>query len=177
MKKILTFSGIITFLLLICGFVQAITLKVSPAEINIKASPGFLIEKEMVVSNPGDNAAIFEVYTDSFSEWIKIKPASFNLESGASKRVNIAVKNREEGLFSTNISVLARPLGEKQFKTNSGVKIPLTVSVSHQGADVFLASLFNMLEKKISVWYLFLALAAVSIFWLALFLRRRKRQN
>lgn len=140
MKKILLILIIVSFLA--ANSVQAVAVKVNPSEIKIETSAN-LTEKEIIIENPGNNVALFEVYLDNFSDWVKVKPESFILESGKSQKVTLEIKNKETGVFFTTISVIAKPLAEREFKANAGVKIPLEVRVSEKKAELWLASILG----------------------------------
>lgn len=120
----------------------AAALKVRPAELNIEIPYGNLAREELMIENPGNNVALFEVYPDNFSDWIKVKPESFTLEQGEKQKVILEVENKEAGVFSTMISVVAKPLSGRKFQANSGIKIPLQVRISEAKTNVFLASLY-----------------------------------
>jgi len=150
---------------LIANPVQAAAIKIQPSEIKIEAEAGVLVEKEIIVENPDNNIALYEVYVDNFSNWIKIKPESFTLESGGSQKVVLKIQNQETGIFSTMLSAVARPLSARQFKANSGVKVPLEIKI------------FNPDAGKIStnslIWILYIIFSCFSL--LVLFLRKNKK--
>ena len=175
MRKILLILIIVSFL--IAGFAEAVALKVRPSEIKIETNLGILAKEEMIIENPGGNVALFEVYLDDFSDWIKIKPESFILESGESQKVILEIKNEERGIFSTMISVVARPLSERKFKANSGVKIPLEVRSTEREKIPFLAAisqnLIDFLKSKISIYIL----GIILVFTLAVIWIQRKKKK
>lgn len=174
MRKILPI--LIIIFLLVANFVEAVAVKVSPSEIKIEANAGVLTEEEIIIENPGNNVALFEVYLDNFSDWIKTQPESFILESGKSQKVILEVKSEEIGVFLTMISVVAKPLSERKFKANSGVKIPLEIRVAQREKVNFLASVsqsfIDFFKSKNSIYFfsivLILALAGI---WM----KRKKR--
>lgn len=139
MKRILL---ILIVSLFAANFTWAAALKVQPAEIEIEVVRGVLAEEELMIENPGDNVALFEVYPDNFSDWIKVRPESFTLEQGEKQKVVLEIKNQEAGVFSTMISVVAKPLSGRKFQANSGIKIPLEVRISKAKTSMFLASLY-----------------------------------
>ncbi len=150
------------------GFAKAVALKVSPAELKIQTNSGLASAKEIMVTNPDNNVAFLSVYPDEFSDLIKIKPESFILESEQSQKVVISAKSQQTGVFSTYISVVAKPLGEQKFKANSGIKIPIEIRVSNNtNGSVFLASLAGFLGKDIPIWLLILVLGAIALCFLA----------
>lgn len=129
------------------NFAQAIAIKVSPPEIEIEISPKVVAQQEIIVENPSFQVALYEVYVDEFSDWIIIKPESFILESKDSQIVILEIKNKERGIFSTTISVVAKPLSERKFKANSGVKIPLEIRISEEKSEFWLASISRNFER------------------------------
>ncbi len=139
MKRILL---ILIVSLFAANFAWAAALKVRPASIKVEIPYGVLAKTELMIENPGNNVALFEVYPDNFSDWIRIKPESFTLEQGEKQRVILEIKNQEAGVFSTMISVVAKPLSSRKFQANSGIKIPLQVRISKAKTSVFLASLY-----------------------------------
>lgn len=146
MKKILLILVLTSFF--VTGVVQAIAVKVRPSEIKIEVDSGVLTKQKIVVENPDNNVAFFEVYPDNFSSWIKMKPESFILESGESQQVFLEIKNKETGVFLTMISVVAKPLSERRFKANSGVKIPLEIRIGEKERPDFLADIFQNLKAS-----------------------------
>lgn len=141
LKKSILFL-LITSALMTGGFVKAISLKVSPAEISITAVKGGLSQAQLTVENPANDVAIYEVYADDFSDWFIISPASFVLESKAKKEVVLQFKPSEDGLFSTDISVVAKPMANSKIATNSGVKIPFQANVTiDPSAKLFIAKM------------------------------------
>lgn len=150
---------------LIANSVQAIAIKIQPSEIKIEAEAGVLGEKEIIVENPDNNIALYEVYVDNFSDWIKIKPESFTLESGESQKVILQIKNKEAGIFSTMLSVVAKPLSERKFKADSGVKIPLKIKISKSDT--------NKISTNFLIWILYIFF---SCFLLSILFLRKKRK-
>ena len=120
----------IGFALMAGSFVNAVSLKVSPAEIRLTAVKGEPSQTQLTVENPANDVAIYEVYADDFSDYIIISPSSFILESQAKKEVVVQFESNEQGVFSTDISVVAKPMTNSRITTNSGVKIPLQINVS-----------------------------------------------
>lgn len=150
--------------LLAANSVQAIAVKIQPSEIEIETKPDILIQEEIIIENPDNNVALYEVYVDNFSDWIKIKPESFTLESGGLQKIILKIKNKETGIFSTMISVVARPLSERKFKAGSGVKIPLKIKISKSGVNRISNSL---------IWILYIIFSCSLL--LVLFLRKKKK--
>lgn len=142
MRKLLLILLILAICFFSIDFALAVAVKVRPAQMQMEARPGILAKKEITVENPGNNVALFEVYADDFSERIKLRPESFTLQPGEQQKVVLEVKSQETGIFSTMVSVLAKPLSGRKFRANSGVKIPLQVRISEKKTNMFLASLY-----------------------------------
>lgn len=152
------------FFLTAGGFASAAAIKVTPAEIKLDVNSGKIIKKEITVENPDLNVELYEVYADNFSDWIKIKPASFTLESEASKKVTLEIKNNQEGIYTTNISVVAKPLSGKDFKAASGVKIPVEIKVSKRQNSMLFASIQEIFKEGLIYILPGLILLIISIF-------------
>ena len=142
-KNILILAAIFLFT---ASSVIAVSIKVSPSEVKIETNAS-LTKKEIIIENPGNSVALFEVYLDNFFDWVKIKPESFILEGGKSQKVILEIKNKETGIFSTTISVVAKPLSEREFKANAGVKIPLEIRISEEKAGFWSASLLENFKR------------------------------
>ena len=173
MKKFLLILIIFSFLTPCLS--QAAAVKIRPSEIKIDVNAGVLAKEEIIIENPGVDVSLFEVYLDNFSEWIKIKPESFVLESGESQKVILEIKNNETGIFSAMISVVAKPLSERKFRANAGVKIPLEVRIT-QGKKLNLSaaifqSMREFLSFKNSIFILGIVLISILI---GIFIGRKK---
>ena len=134
MKKILVF---ILVFVLFPVLSQAAGIQVSPSKMDFTVEiGGEPVSKELVVVNPTADVQVFEVYPDEFSEIIKANPASFTLEAGARKIVIVKVDPVEiEGssrILRTNFSILGKPLVETRLQTNTGVKIPTSVTINNE---------------------------------------------
>ncbi len=172
-RKILLILIIISFLA--ANSVQAVAVKVKPSEIKIEANAGVLIEHEIIIENPGENVALFEVYLDNFSDWIKAKPESFVLESGEMQKVILEIKNEEIGVFSTMISVVAKSLSERKFKANSGVKIPLEIRVIQREESNFLAAVSQNIKRFLDSRSLIFVFSIILVLVLAIICIKRRK--
>lgn len=107
-------------------------IAVSPAKIELEAVANGKALAKLTVTNPTADVQLFEVYPDDFSNMFKANPASFTLEAGGKKLVAITFEdsNKNPKKLQTNISVVAKPLVESRFQANSGVKIPITVTLN-----------------------------------------------
>lgn len=174
MRKIILILIIISFFA--ASYVEAVSIKVSPSEIKIKTA-GNSVKKEITIENPGNNVALFEIYVDNFSDWIKISPESFVLNGNKSQKVVLEAKNEETGIFLTMVSVVAKPLSDKEFKAAAGVKIPLEITFSEKGEGVFVASIldsFSGLYKNQK--YLIFAFLIIFITFIFFVIKRKKEK-
>ena len=120
----------ITFSLLLGQSAQAVGVGVKPKEINLPVKVGRETVTEFLVINVAQEPAIYQIYPDALEDEIKIEPTDFQLESGGNQLVKAKIIIKTPGRFSTNISVVARPLGVGGLATASGVKIPVTITAS-----------------------------------------------
>lgn len=121
---------IIVFSLLLGQIVQAVGVGVRPKEINLEVKTGQEVITEFLVVNVAEVPAIYQVYPDGLENQIQIDPTDFRLETGANQIVTLKIKIKTPGLFSTNISVIARPLAISSFAAASGVKLSITIKAS-----------------------------------------------
>ena len=127
MKKLL----FIITLLLIPSTVVAAGLEVTPAKLELRASPKESATKSITISNPTADVLLFDVFPDDFADIISVSPKSFTLESGAKQTVKVLIAPpRSNRIITTNLSILAKPLSDSKFQTNAGVKIPISVTVA-----------------------------------------------
>lgn len=154
--------------------IKAIGLKVFPAEIKLEVGLGEAVKQEINIENPAPEVALYEVYSDEFGDWLEIAPQSFVLEQGQSKKAIVKLIAREKGIFSTNISVVAKPLSQQRFLANSGIKISFELKVSEKKGMAFLAFLQGFLEKKIPLTYLFYLIGVSILVGVFIFFFRKK---
>lgn len=123
------------------AYVHALGLSVTPAEMSISQTQNDTTAT-MTVKNVSNDVALFEVYPDEFDQSISVSPASFTLQSGEVRTVTVHVHFDQSGIYTTNISVTARPLAETALAAAGGIKMPLTVSVNGTSLGT-LASVFG----------------------------------
>ncbi len=121
---------VIAISLLLGQGVQAVGVGVKPKAINLSVPVGRETTTEFLVINVAAEPAIYQVYPDALVDEVKISPTDFQLDPGASKIIKATVKIKSPGLFGTNISVVARPLGAGGLAAASGVKLPLSITAS-----------------------------------------------
>ena len=121
---------IVVFSLGLGDSVQAVGVGVKPKEINLTVKTNKETMTEMLVMNVSAEPAIYQIYPDALVKEIKIEPTDFRLEPEGSQMVKVKVTLKSPGRFNTNISVIARPLGNSGFAAASGVKIPITIDSS-----------------------------------------------
>lgn len=107
---------------------MAAGIQVSPAELNVSGPAGKIVKQDLVVANPTTDVQLFEVSADDFEKNIQPRPASFTLEAGSRKTVVLEITPLADQKITTNISVVGRPLAGASLQTNTGVKIPITIS-------------------------------------------------
>ena len=130
MKKIfLSLFIIIIFLLPFLG-VDAASISVKPKEVNIDAKFGKIAEEKILITNVGDEPALYKVYPDLYEKNAVISPADFQLEAGGSREVTVKVKMWRNGKYDFNLSIVARPLNVSGLTAAAGVKIPVKLSVT-----------------------------------------------
>lgn len=108
----------------------AVGVGVKPKNIDLPALVGRETKTELLIMNVDDQPAVYQLYPDALNDWIIIKPAELKLEANANQIVEVSVKVTTPGLFSTNISVVARSLSVNGFSAASGVKIPIVIRAS-----------------------------------------------
>ena len=141
-KIILTLASIF-----LAANANASALKITPSSVYLDAVFGRTEQKILTIENPGSDVALFEIYSDDFSNWISVNPTSFILNPGEKKEALISVNFRKEGIYATALSVVSKPLSERGFKTNAGVKIPLEIRVSENKPELWLASILENFER------------------------------
>jgi len=128
------FSGLLLPLILaslIVGqSVQAVGVGVKPKRIDLQVKAGKATNTEFLVMNVDEKPALYQIYPDALEKAIEIAPTDFLLDAQASQLVKVQVKIKTPGLFSTNISIVARPLEASGFSAASGIKLPITISSS-----------------------------------------------
>ncbi|MFA5659727.1 MAG: hypothetical protein WC900_10655 [Oscillospiraceae bacterium] len=139
---------------------QAVGIGVKPKKIDLNVVLGKEIKTEILIINVSDEPAMYQVYPDSLKQEIKVSPSDFTLDPSASQLVEIKVKMKSPGLFATNISAVARPLGSGGLVAASGVKIPFTASVSGWPVSWFI------------IGFIFVCFAIV---FMLLLIKRRKK--
>jgi hypothetical protein len=120
----------ITIFLLTTTVVHAVGVSVVPSKLKVESTINEIKKIQITIKNPSSKVSIYDVYADDFQSWIALEPSSFTLEAGETKKVALSIKPQQQGIFSTNISVVARPLSPREFQANSGVKVSLQIKVS-----------------------------------------------
>ena len=108
----------------------------TPSKLTLEGQTEEKLVSEIKVGNPTNDVQIYEIYPDDFANQIKINPASFVLEAKSNKTVAITFDSARSGTLATNISVLSKPLLDSRFSANTGVKIPITITIS-QSSGIF----------------------------------------
>ena len=153
----------------------AVGLQVNPSKIKLEGNVGEKFQTHLSVSNPSPEVAVFDVYPDSFDLQIKTSPASFVLESGQSREVNISFNFSDSGQFQTNLSVVARPLSKNSFNASGGVKIPVELIIQNHN-PLFLANImgwFGQNQNPLVGIAAFLIILLIVIFSIKSFLNKK----
>ncbi len=148
MKYLIIFFSI--FFLLAGNSAYAVGIGVKPKSLDLNVSLGKEVKTELLIINVSEEPAIYQLYPDSFKKEIKIIPSDFTLEPSANQLVQVSVKMKRPGLFRSNISAVARPLGSGGFSAGSGVKIPITINSS--GIVIFSAAIGIILACLILIF-------------------------
>jgi P pilus assembly chaperone PapD len=132
MKKLLILT---LATLILSSTASAAGIQVSPSGLDFTIGNNRPVSQDIVVANPTPDVHLFQVYVDNFSDAVTANPASFTLEAGARKTVNITVHpkilNKSGGeLFNTNLSVVSKPLADTRLEVGTGVKLPITVTLA-----------------------------------------------
>ncbi len=135
-KIILIFAGIF-----LAGNANATALKITPSSINFDIVLGKTGQKVITIENPGKDVALFEVYPDDFSDLISVNPSSFTLNPEEKKEVAVFANFKNEGIFASAISIVSKPLSNRNLQTSAGVKVPLEIKVIASSKNPFLASI------------------------------------
>lgn len=163
------------FLLLLLPFqVLAVGVSVSPAKLEMKVPVREESAAELIIKNVSSDVALFEVYLDDFESFIKIRPASFILESQEQREVSVKINAREAGRYTVKISVVAKSLNKNEFQVGSGIKIPLEVEAREnkkfQSSDFILGEIRII---KISPYLAIAFLILLALIGYIYFLKRK----
>jgi len=150
--------------------VHAVGVSVTPSRLRVEAQANHLTTQEIKITNPSGLVSIYDIYPDDFPSWIKATPSSLTLEAGESREVLLEIKPPSSGSFSTQLSVVAKPLSEREFQANSGLKIPLEIRVSE------ILNSKSLLVKFISFTNLLYILNAVLIILLLVVIKKRTKK-
>ncbi len=149
--------------------VHALGISATPSEINLTTRVYQPTYKTVVVKNPSSETAVFDFFVDDFEDIIRVRPKNMILASGEEKRVAIEMLPSREGIFTTDISIVARSLSSQSLRSGAGLKVPMTLTVQAQT------------QSRISWMWLVIAADAVLValfilgVWL-LWYRNRKRR-
>jgi hypothetical protein len=122
------------------SFVRASGIQVSPSELELALTDKTASQTQLVVANPTANVQLLEIYPDAYETLLKINPASFTLEAGERKTVTITAQaNKTQSptgqVLATNLSIIAKPLSDKDLTIGAGVKIPIRVTFHKPPSD------------------------------------------
>ena len=155
---------------------NASALKVAPSSLDFDYASGKTEQKILTAENPGKDAALFEVYPDDFSEQININPSSFVLNPGEKKGVVVLSSFEKQGVYATAISVVSKPLSDRTFKTNAGVKIPVEVRVGQKKSSVWPASVLDGFKEFFGNQAVLIFTASIVIILILLIIKKKKAE-
>ncbi|MBI5530940.1 MAG: hypothetical protein HY918_05615 [Candidatus Doudnabacteria bacterium] len=123
------FKVVLLTCLLIPTLAFAAGIQVYPSRMDFELKPGQQDAKFLTISNPTSDIQLFEVRAEGFSQLIRIEPASFTLESGEKKNVQISVKSPLSGqTIAAELTLTGKPLTENSLSIGAGVKIPVIIN-------------------------------------------------
>lgn len=120
-------------LIFFCLFIpdaQAVGLTLSPAKIEV-AYPDKK-SAELIVTNISSEPILVKISPDNWTKEIIIADAEFALMPEAKTKVKVAFNfaAHKSQIYQTNLSVVANALSASSFNTASGIKVPVSVSVT-----------------------------------------------
>ena len=152
MKKLMFISFIVVFFTKI-----AAAITVSPAVVEISASPGIQTNGFYIVKNPLNKKILVKVKAETFSgknvsKWLQLSPTKFELSAGESKKVKYTVNipNDTKGEISAKVYFDQLPVKDKNTLLGGATIIPRIGSafyVGVKGTEVISAQL-NKLDIK-----------------------------
>lgn len=107
---------------------NAAGIGVAPKELEVTQNSYAAAYAEVYVHNTGENAAVYVVQADDWSQLILANPERFRLEPGESRSVELTFGQLPIGVHQTAISVIADDLGDPSLP-KTGVKIPLKMTI------------------------------------------------
>lgn len=120
-------------LIFFCLFIphaQAVGLTLSPAKIEV-AYPDKK-SAELIVTNISSEPILVKISPDNWSKEVIIEDAEFTLmpEAKTKVKINFNFASYKSQIYQTNLSVIANALSASSFNAASGIKVPLSVSVT-----------------------------------------------
>jgi hypothetical protein len=133
MKIVFLFAGAVFVFMPLS--VSALGISAIPSKVLVTSTVHQPEYKALTLKNPSQEAAIFDVFIEDFQEIVRVEPRNFLLESNQKKTVQVVVLPQEAGVFSTDISVVARSLSAQSFKGGTGLKIPLVIQAEEASSQ------------------------------------------
>ncbi|KKP90467.1 MAG: hypothetical protein UR94_C0027G0003 [Parcubacteria group bacterium GW2011_GWA2_36_10] len=142
MKKFI-FSLIFFFLFI--PHAQAVGLTLSPAKIEVVYPR--IKSAELIITNISSEPILVKISPDNWIKEIIIHDAEFALMPEAKTKVKIDFNFsvHKSQIYQTNLSVVANALSAASFKAASGIKVPLSVSVTPTKTKLVLFIFFPIL--------------------------------
>lgn len=110
--------------------VQAVGLTLSPAKIEVSYPKDK--SAELVVTNISSEPILVKIFPDHLTKEINISDAEFTLmpEAKTKVEINFNFAPHKSQIYQTNLSVVANALSAASFNAASGIKVPISVSVT-----------------------------------------------
>lgn len=148
---------------------RAIGLAVTPSQLNLESMPGESVEASVTVKNASNEVAYFEAFPDAFNSMIDVSPKSFTLEADEARTLTVRVENKVSGQFQTELSIVARPLGNTVYSAAGGIKIPLSLTTTHSRSSLTASALDALTTPPMTLLGILLCIGV------GLFLYQRRR--
>lgn len=144
------FKFLFLLIFFLASAAQAVGVEVKPSNINII----YPDEKEtsLSINNISQEPILVSVVTDHFGDSISVQPDEFQLlpDEIIKLKLSLDFENSPEGVKSTYISIVSKPLDRQSFNAATGIKIPMTININKSrwqwsGPSVFVASFLSLL--------------------------------
>ena len=142
---------------------QAIGVAVDPAQLDVFYSGTKKID--LKISNISKEPENISIFPDDLSEYIKVQPKEFilNPEQVTVVKIFLNFTDKKSGVKKTNLSVISKALNKSSFNAASGIKIPLTITISDEkqqwnAGSIFIAVFVSLLFIAMVVQFIFILL-------------------
>lgn len=157
MKKIILAAILLLFMPL---SVQAAGIGITPKSLNVNQNSSDKTEAEVFIYNTGKDPAIYQIYSDRWSQLIKPDTPKFRLEQGESRRVLISFDRLPPGEHNVNLSVIAQDIGLNLSSPKTGFKVPVSLKIrADSGFDSY--NIYGLVIGLIILALIFLILSLI----------------